>query len=86
MSRRRYARRPAVSLHAARVTALAARDARHVLPPPVADVVDLADYLAEAGAVVGGGAALFAALALVAGSAARDVASRFPVGSSARVA
>ena len=40
------------------------------------DAPDLADLLAEAGAVVGGGTALFAVLGLVSGSFMRDVALR----------
>ena len=40
------------------------------------DPPDVADLLAEAGAVVGGGAALFAVLGLVSGSFMRDLASR----------
>lgn len=37
------------------------------------EVRDLADFLAEAGSVVGGSAALGATLAFLAGSAARDL-------------
>ena len=37
---------------------------------------DVADLLAEAGAVVGGGAALFAVLGLITGSLMRDAAQR----------
>jgi hypothetical protein len=39
-------------------------------------VRDLADFLAEGGAIVGGGAALFATLGFVAGSLVRDFRPR----------